>query len=77
VPEWYINQQKPINNTDRRIYAGMLEWTDNGAPAAGFNSQAMSNYPLRGQKTQLWKGGIRGMLNIDFSSYVVWYVIIL
>ena len=29
--------------------------TDNGAPASLLNASAMSNYPLRGSKTQLWK----------------------
>ena len=86
APEYYIDQQKQINNTDRRIYGGMLGalddalknitetlkdvglWndtllifsTDNGAPAGHFDSQAMSSYPLRGQKSQLWEGGVRG-----------------
>eukprot|EP01083_Nonionella_stella_P006764 19580_1 len=86
APQYYIDQQSHINNTNRRIYGGMLGalddaiknitealkegglWndtlfifsTDNGAPASHFNAQAMSNYPLRGQKGQLWEGGIRG-----------------
>jgi arylsulfatase A-like enzyme len=34
--------------------------TDNGGPAAGFNLNAASNYPLRGVKNTLWEGGIRG-----------------
>lgn len=34
--------------------------TDNGGPAAGFNINAASNYPLRGVKNTLWEGGVRG-----------------
>lgn len=34
--------------------------TDNGGPAAGFNLNAASNFPLRGVKNTLWEGGIRG-----------------
>lgn len=34
--------------------------TDNGGPAAGFNLNAASNYPLRGVKNTLWEGGLRG-----------------
>ena len=38
----------------------LLFTTDNGAPAVHFNFQAMSNWPLRGGKAQLWEGGVRG-----------------
>ncbi|KAJ3658164.1 hypothetical protein Zmor_009922 [Zophobas morio] len=34
--------------------------SDNGGPAAGFNLNAASNYPLKGVKNTLWEGGVRG-----------------
>ena len=45
--------------------AGMLEnsiivfTTDNGGPAAGFDINHASNWPLRGAKETLWEGGTR------------------
>ena len=30
--------------------------TDNGGPAAGFDKNMASNYPLRGVKATLWEG---------------------
>ncbi|KAJ2950343.1 hypothetical protein O0L34_g8574 [Tuta absoluta] len=38
----------------------VLFTSDNGGPAAGFNDNAASNYPLRGVKNTLWEGGVRG-----------------
>lgn len=40
--------------------------TDNGGPAAGFNLNAASNWPLRGVKNTLWEGGVRG-------AGMIWY----
>ncbi|XP_015593015.1 arylsulfatase B [Cephus cinctus] len=40
--------------------------TDNGGPAAGFNLNAASNWPLRGVKNTLWEGGVRG-------AGLIWY----
>ncbi|XP_043244060.1 arylsulfatase B-like isoform X2 [Amphibalanus amphitrite] len=34
--------------------------TDNGGPAASFDFNAASNWPLRGLKHLLWEGGVRG-----------------
>ncbi|CAG9792195.1 unnamed protein product [Diatraea saccharalis] len=39
----------------------ILFTTDNGGAAAGFNSNAASNFPLRGVKNTLWEGGVRGV----------------
>uniref|UniRef100_A0A6P7FT84 Arylsulfatase I-like n=1 Tax=Diabrotica virgifera virgifera TaxID=50390 RepID=A0A6P7FT84_DIAVI len=55
-----------VGSVTKALYnAGKLENTiiifssDNGGPAAGFNLNAASNYPLRGVKNTLWEGGIR------------------
>ena len=35
--------------------------SDNGAPSVGEFKNWGSNYPLRGQKSTLWEGGVRGV----------------
>lgn len=40
--------------------------TDNGGPAAGFNLNAATNWPLKGTKNTLWEGGVRG-------AGLIWY----
>lgn len=49
-----LAQAKILNNSI------IIFSTDNGGPAAGFNLNAASNYPLRGVKNNLWEGGLRG-----------------
>ncbi|MPC08653.1 Arylsulfatase J [Portunus trituberculatus] len=44
--------------------------TDNGGPAAGFNQNAASNWPLRGVKASVWEGGVRGA-GLLWSPYIV------
>ena len=38
----------------------LLFTTDNGAPYKHLGGAAMSNWPLRGGKAELWEGGVRG-----------------
>ncbi|XP_026738978.1 arylsulfatase I [Trichoplusia ni] len=49
-----LQKQGLLNNTI------IIFSTDNGGPAAGFNDNAASNYPLKGVKNTAWEGGIRG-----------------
>lgn len=49
--------------------------TDNGGAAAGYDKNAASNWPLRGVKSTLWQGGVRGAgfvwsLLLNKRSYV-------
>ncbi|XP_078577654.1 arylsulfatase B-like isoform X4 [Branchiostoma floridae x Branchiostoma japonicum] len=56
-----------VGNVTKALSArGMLEnsviifTTDNGGPAAGFDQNYASNWPLRGVKNTLWEGGVHG-----------------
>jgi len=53
--------------------------SDNGAPSGGFNGTAMTNFPYKGEKGQLWEGGVHvpafvgGGANIPFLTRGVKY----
>ncbi|KAF2345369.1 Sulfatase N-terminal [Trinorchestia longiramus] len=44
--------------------------TDNGGPAAGFNDNAASNWPLKGIKASMWEGGVRGAAFVWGPSFI-------
>ncbi|RLU15878.1 hypothetical protein DMN91_011634 [Ooceraea biroi] len=48
-----------LRNRDMLRDSIIIFSTDNGGPAAGFNLNAASNWPLRGVKNTLWEGGVR------------------
>ena len=43
--------------------------TDNGGPAAGFDANMASNYPLRGVKATLWEGKLPNWSFLSSSSF--------
>lgn len=51
---------KALNDRGMLDNSIIIFTTDNGGPAAGFNLNAASNYPLKGVKNTLWEGGVRG-----------------
>uniref|UniRef100_A0A336MIA9 CSON000254 protein n=1 Tax=Culicoides sonorensis TaxID=179676 RepID=A0A336MIA9_CULSO len=51
---------KALHDTNMLKNSIIIFSTDNGGPAAGFNINAASNWPLRGVKNTLWEGGVRG-----------------
>ncbi|KAF7285683.1 hypothetical protein GWI33_010178 [Rhynchophorus ferrugineus] len=51
---------KALQDQDMLKNSIIVFTTDNGGPAAGFNLNAASNYPLRGVKNTLFEGGVRG-----------------
>ncbi|XP_019869288.1 arylsulfatase B isoform X2 [Aethina tumida] len=51
---------KALNDKGMLDNSIIIFTTDNGGPAAGFNLNAASNYPLKGVKNTLWEGGVRG-----------------
>uniref|UniRef100_A0A1B6DH44 Sulfatase N-terminal domain-containing protein n=1 Tax=Clastoptera arizonana TaxID=38151 RepID=A0A1B6DH44_9HEMI len=50
-----------LNKRDMLKNSIVVFTTDNGGPAAGFNLNAASNWPLKGVKNTLWEGGLRGV----------------
>ncbi|ENN71901.1 hypothetical protein YQE_11438, partial [Dendroctonus ponderosae] len=51
---------KALKNRNMLENSIVIFTSDNGGPAAGFNLNAASNYPLKGVKNTLWEGGIKG-----------------
>ena len=51
---------KAMNDANMLKNTIVVFTTDNGGPAAGFDLNAASNWPLRGGKSYLWEGGIHG-----------------
>lgn len=58
-----LSERKMLENTI------IVFSSDNGGPAAGFNLNAASNWPLRGVKNTLWEGGVRGAGLIWSSAF--------
>ncbi|XP_064644583.1 arylsulfatase B-like isoform X1 [Lineus longissimus] len=60
LDESFGNVTRALNETGMLNNSIIIFTTDNGGPAAGFDSNHASNYPLRGLKATLWEGGVRG-----------------
>ncbi|XP_077994636.1 arylsulfatase B-like [Glandiceps talaboti] len=54
------NVTQALHDTGLYNNSVIIFTTDNGGPAAGFDRNYASNWPLRGIKHTLWEGGVRG-----------------
>ena len=54
------NLTQALEETGLMARTLLLFTTDNGAPFKHLGGRAMSNWPLRGGKGELWEGGVRG-----------------